>query len=140
MQSGVRETVRAVRAAELPADPVLATTFLHAMSVRLLNYVIRIAVGFKKPCFEPEREIRLLLLNEAKTFGPMSTTASNGKRYIRYDFNPPLRSPDTLHEITIGPSAPADAESWVARLLLDNGYPIAPDGRPATLIRRAPRK
>jgi hypothetical protein len=37
MQSGVREAVRAVRAAELPADPVLATTFLHAMSVRLLN-------------------------------------------------------------------------------------------------------
>jgi len=60
------------------------------MSVRLLNYVIRIADGFKKPCFAPEREIRLLLLNEAKTLAPMSTTSPNGRRYIGYDFKPPF--------------------------------------------------
>jgi hypothetical protein len=83
--SGVRKAAGAVRAAELPVDPNVATTFLHAMSVRLLNYVIKIAVGFKRPCFAPEREIRLLLLNEANILAPLCAVASNGKRYIRYD-------------------------------------------------------
>jgi hypothetical protein len=137
LRSGVREAVRAVRDAKLSPDAIVATTFWHAMSVRLLNYVIKIASGFKKPCFAPEREIRLLLLNEAKTLGPLSTTASNGRRYIRYDFTPPLRSPGVLYEITIGPCAPVDAEEWVSRLLLDHGYPTRPDGRPLTLIRRS---
>ncbi len=137
LRSGVREAIRAVRAAEMPADPNVAVTFLRAMSVRLSNYIIRIAVGFKRPCFAPEREIRLLLLNEAKTLAPLSATDSKGRLYIRYDFTPPLRSRGVLHEITIGPRRPVDAEAWVARLLLDHGYPIGPDGRPATLIRRS---
>jgi hypothetical protein len=137
--SGVRKAVGAVRAAELPADPNVATTFLHAMSVRLLNYVIKIAVGFKRPCFAPERELRLLLLNEVNILAPLGAVASNGKRYIRYDFTPPLRSPGVLHEITIGPRAPLDAEAWITQLLVNHGYPIGRDGRPATLIRRSAR-
>jgi hypothetical protein len=140
MKTAVEEAVRVVKATQLPADGHVAATFLHAMSVRLLLYVITIAVAYKKPCFAPEQEIRLLLLNEAPQLTPLSAITPTGRRYIRYDFTPPLRSPSALTEITIGPRAPADAETWLSQLLLRNGYPVGPDGKPVTVIRRSPLK
>jgi hypothetical protein len=138
MKNGVQEAVESIGGAELPADGIMATTFFHAMSVRLLDYVIRISSGFKRPCYSPEKEMRLLLLNERKILAPLSTTRdSKGRRFIRYDFVPPLRSSGVLQEIAIGPRAPADAEKQVAELLQDHGYPIGPDGKPLILIRRS---
>ena len=93
--------------------------------------------GFKRQCFAPEQEMRLLLLNEAKILGPLSSVDEKGRRFVRYDFVPPLRSAGVLQEITIGPRAPAEAEEWVVRLLRDNGYPIGSDGKPLTVIRRS---
>ena len=138
MKKGVQEAVDSIGEAELPADGVLATTFFKAMSVRLLDYVIRISSGFKKTCYSPEQEMRLLLLNETKILAPLSTTTDlKGRRFIQYDFVPPLRSPGVLQEIAIGPRAPPDAENRVAQLLRDHGYPIEPDGKPLISIRRS---
>lgn len=111
MKTAIEEAIRAVKAVQLPADRNVAITFLHAMSVRLLLYVIIIAISYKKPCFAPEQEIRLLLLNEAPKLAPLSAITPTGRRYVRYDFTPPLRSPGMLTEITIGPRAPVDAET-----------------------------
>jgi hypothetical protein len=138
MKTAVQEAVASIGGAELPADGTMATTFFHAMSVRLLNYVIRIASSFKKPCYSPEQEMRLLLLNETKILAPLSINRdSKGRRFIQYDFSPSLRSPGMLQEIAIGPRAPADAEDHVAQLLRDHGYPMGSDGKPLTPIRRA---
>ena len=82
MKTAVEEAVRAIKTVQLPADGNVAATFLHAMSVQLLLYVIKIAVGYKKPCFAPEQEICLLLLNETLQLMPLSAITPNGKRYI----------------------------------------------------------
>jgi hypothetical protein len=139
MKEGVNKAVELVGAAVLPADSLMKTTFLHAMSVRLLDYVIRMAVPYKKPCFAPEREMRLLLLNDAKMLAPMSSIDAKGRRFVQYDFVPSLRSPDVLREVTIGPLAQAGSEGLVAQLLRDHGYPIGPDGKPL-VIRRSNAK
>jgi hypothetical protein len=44
--------------------------------------------------------------------------------------------PGALPEITIGSRAPADAEARVEWLLREHGYPMGPDGKPETVIRR----
>jgi hypothetical protein len=138
MKTGVQEAVASIGDAELPADGIIAKAFFHAMSVRFLDYVIRISSGFKKPCYSPEQEMRLLLLNETKVLAPLSTNRdSKGRRFIQYDFVPPLRSPSMLQEIAIGPRAPADAENQVAQLLRDDGYPMGSDGKPVIPIRRS---
>jgi hypothetical protein len=140
MKTGVQEAVASIGGAELPADGIIATTFFHAMSVRLLDYVIRISSGFKKPCYSAEQEMRLLLLNETKVLAPLSTNRdSKGRRFIQYDFVPPLRSVGMLQEIAIGPRAPGDAENQVAQLLRDHGYPMGSDGKPLIPIRSARR-
>jgi hypothetical protein len=137
MKTAVQQAVASIGGVELSADGTMATTFFHAMSVRLLNYVIRIASGFKKPCFSPEQEMRLLLLNETKILAPLSTNRdSKGRRFIQCAFVPSLRSSGMLQEIAIGPCAPADAEDNVTQLLRDRGYPMGSDGKPLTPIRR----
>jgi hypothetical protein len=142
MKNGIQQAVELIGTAELPADGRMATTFFHAMSVRLLNYVIRISAGFKKPCYSPEQEMRLLLLNETKILAPLvnAVTDSKGRRFVQYNFYPPLRSSGVLQEIAIGPLAPADAEVQVAQLLRDRGYPIGPDGKSLILIRRSAKR
>ena len=138
MKTAVQQAVASIGGAELPADGTMATTFFHAMSVRLLDYVIRIASSFKKPCYSPEQEMRLLLLNETKILAPLSANRDlKGRRFIQYDFVPSLRSSGMLQEIAIGPCAPADAEAHVAQLLRDHGYPMGSDAKPLTPIRRA---
>ena len=139
LEKVVEQGLNTVRAAGLSGstDPRVGTTFLHSISVHFVWYVLAMATRFKKPCFSPEHELRLLLLNEKEKLAPLEQTLSSGKRFVKYEFVPSLRARGVLEEITIGPRAPSNSEPHVRQLLLDCGYPTDIDGEPVTVVRRS---
>jgi hypothetical protein len=74
----------------------------------------------KHPAYKREKEVRLLMLNQRRNLMPYIKTRLRGSEIVPYIPHPrPIREPQTIVEIVVGPAAGSDAEQTV-RTMLDS--------------------
>ncbi|MGH6918181.1 MAG: DUF2971 domain-containing protein [Geminicoccaceae bacterium] len=124
LQRGVQKALELLRRKEIRETcgqtPNGWKHFLCQLSVAVAHWIYFISVAFKHPAYAAEREVRLLLINEAERLQPhVRVRTRNGEivPYIPWPFQPSLREKGVLQLIRIGPSAPQSAENAVTELL-----------------------
>lgn len=76
----------------------------------------------KHLAYEHEREVRLIILEQAQRVSPYVMTRVRGGEVVPYIAHEmPLREPHKITEIVIGPAAPTDAERRVRAMLRELG-------------------
>jgi hypothetical protein len=96
--------------------------YINAMAKEYIaRQLVWRSITSKRSRWEGESEVRFVILNQAKNFGGLTKTHSDGRRYIKYAL--PLREPESIAEIMVGRAAPNDAEDSVRVLLRNLGYP-----------------
>jgi hypothetical protein len=76
----------------------------------------------KHPAYEHEQEVRLLIMGTPQRLSPYITTRLRGSEIVPYiPHQMPLREPNHIAEIVVGPAAPADAERTVRTMLTSLG-------------------
>lgn len=82
----------------------------------------------KHPAYEHEREVRLVIMGTPERLSPHVTIRLRGSEIVPYIPHPmPIREPNSIVEVVVGPAAPIDAERGVRTLLRSVG--IVPDIR-----------
>ena len=127
----VAETV--ARKAKAMTDINKGMPFFREMANTLLaRELILNSLIVKDSKWAPEREVRLFILGSGANLAPYVSTRIRGTEtvpFIKSDM--PLRQPDSIAEIVIGPVAPPDAEDLACALLA----PFHSD--PRSIIRRS---
>ena len=96
--------------------------YINAMAKEYIaRQLVWRSITSKRNCWASESEVRFVILNQAKNFGGLTKTHTDGRRYTTYAS--PLRDAGSIAEIMVGRAAPSDTEDWVRKLLLDLGYP-----------------
>jgi hypothetical protein len=86
----------------------------------------------KGPNWQPEHEVRLFILGERANLAPYVSTRSRCTETVPFiKHRMPLREPDSITEILIGPAAPPEAEDFACSLLA----PFHPD--PMSIVHRS---
>ena len=102
--------------------------FIRAMAEELLaSQFIWNCLTAKEKKFEPEQEIRGIIMGVSDLFAPYRKTLSDPSRgdrcYIEHPLD--LKAPGHIAEILVGPQATAGAEDMVRALLLAEGFPAS---------------
>jgi hypothetical protein len=84
----------------------------------------------KHPAYAHEQEVRLVIMGVAGRLSPHVMTRLRGSEIVPYiAHSMPLREPNHIDEIVVGPAAPPDAERTVRTLLsslgLDPNIPVS---------------
>lgn len=98
--------------------------FLKELSVQLAIWLMFNATKYKLPEYENEEEVRVLKVGEQSEFlQSVKNTGGNGKRYIEYHFDQPLKQKGTIESITLGPNTDKDDRQRIVSLLDELKYP-----------------
>jgi hypothetical protein len=116
------ETVEAN--AELVSDQQVGFPFMQNMARAVIaSPLIWNCLTTKHPAYAHEREVRLILLGLAEWLGPYITTRLRGSEIVPYIAHSlPIKKPNSLAGIVVGPAASIDAERTVRTLLRSLGY------------------
>jgi hypothetical protein len=105
---------------KMPKDNLLVQ-FLEAMEKEVIaQQLVWNCLTAKNDVYANEREVRYIIMNVPGQFEDIRKSIK-GKDYVEADL--PLKTPDSIMEILVGPLAPADAKATVRTLLKDLGYP-----------------
>lgn len=102
--------------------------FIFAMAQEVLaSQLIWNCLTAKESRFEPEQEVRGIIMGVSDRFEPYRRTFSDPPRgdrcYIEHPMD--LKTPGHIAEILVGPLAPPKAEDTVRELLRNEGYPAS---------------
>jgi hypothetical protein len=100
--------------------------FIHAMAQEVLaSQLIWNCLTAKEGKYEPEQEVRGIIMGGSDRFDQYRNTFVDPQRGDRYYIEHPLdlKMDGHIAEILVGPLAPPDAEAMVRALLQREGYP-----------------
>ena len=106
--------------ADLMADKAIGFPFMQELARELIaSPLIWRALTTKHPAYEHEREVRLVITGTSEHVRPHVTTRLRGRsEIVPYIAQPiPVREPNNILEVIVGPAAVVDAERTVRTLL-----------------------
>jgi len=117
-----QEQEKRIGGAILKLEDIIDKNNKKSFKRELAEFIKTYAFVFKNPCFQHEKETRIILIipKEGNSFYPIQYRNSNGciVPYVEYEFDK-----DSMTGVTIGPLINAEiAEKTVWRMLKDNGY------------------
>jgi hypothetical protein len=122
--AGITHQVAAMNRDLLRREPV-HVEYINAMAKEYIaRQLVWRSLTAKRSCWEHQPEVRFVVMNQRKNFEGLERTHTDGRRYITYAL--PLLEPGSISEIMIGPAAPSDAETWVAKTLHNLRYSGVP--------------
>ena len=97
--------------------------FLRKLSVQLAIWIMFNATKYKLPEYEKESEVRVLLVKEQQEIASQTITMEgSGKKYLEYQFDPPLHEKGTIVDILLGPNTSSDEERKLLSVLDELDY------------------
>jgi hypothetical protein len=118
--------------AELVKDAAVGIPFMKQLVKTLIaSPLIWNCLTSKHSAYAHEQEVRLVILGTRDRLLPYITTRLRGGEIVPYIVHRmPIREPNSIAEIVVGPAAPPDAESSVRTMLNSLGVdPKVPIGR-----------
>lgn len=105
--------------ADLVRDKSIGIPFMQEFARELIaSPLIWLCLTSKHPAYEHEHEVRLVIMGAPKHMLPFVTTRIRGSEIVPYISQPmPVREPNNILEIVVGPSSSADAERSVHTML-----------------------
>jgi hypothetical protein len=106
--------------AELVRDIAVGIPFMQQLVRQTMTLLTWNCLTSKHPAYAHEDEVRLVIMGMPTLLSSHVRTRLRGSEIVPYIAQPmPLREPDNIVEIVVGPAAPADAERSV-RTMLDS--------------------
>lgn len=103
-------------------DKNVRTSFLQEMRVRLAVPLLWNSLTTKHPAYKHEQETRLIMVNDISKLSSVIRTRTRGSQIVSYvPIRFPIRAPNILRHVMIGPAAIGDPESGVENLLRSKG-------------------
>jgi hypothetical protein len=104
-------------------DRAISTSFLDQFVREIIAQpLIWNCLTSKHPAYEHEQEVRLVIMGMPRHLSPYVATRFRGSEIVPYISHPmPLREPNNVGPIVVGPAAPPDAERTVRGLLVSLG-------------------
>ncbi len=98
--------------------------FLKDLSVQLSIWLMFNATKYKLPEYKKESEVRALLVKEQQEISSqIMTMEGTGKKYMEYQFDPPIRQKGIVVDILLGPNTSIDDEKRLLSVLDETDYP-----------------
>lgn len=115
--------------ADLMADQNVGWPFMRRMANEIIaSPLIWNCITSKHTDYEIEREVRLVLMGQTNNLAPYIKTRLRGLETVPYVAHPfRIRETGAIHEIVVGPAAPAGAEEQVEHML--RSHDLAPGVR-----------
>ena len=109
--------------ADLVSDKAIGIPFMDQFAREIIAQpLIWNCLTSKHPAYEHEQEVRLLLMGMPERLAPHVMTRLRGSEIVPYIAHPmPLREPNNIAEIVVGPAAPLDTQRTLRTMLASLG-------------------